>query len=873
MSAIDQRKTPFVDALKKYVEEDVSPFDVPGHHMGNIDNAATRLLGHMAYRCDVNAPLGLDNLSHPHGVILEAEKALADACHADHAFFLVNGTSGGIIAMILTAVKAGEKILLPRNVHKSIINAIILSGAIPVFVMPEIDQDLEIANQPSLEDWKRAINKNPSAKAVFVINPTYFGAVGPLKEIVEYAHAHGMAVLCDEAHGAHYYFHIEGQPLSAMDAGADMSSASFHKTVGSLTQSSVLLMHTGIFTPEEVQTSINIITTTSPSALLLASVDAARAVMASAKGRKEMEETYRLSAYVRREIDKIPGFIDEGKKHFLAHGAYDYDESKLVIGLDRLDLDGFSLYRLLKQKYDVQMELAETYAVLGILAIGTKKEHIEHLLNALREISKEHFHPETIYPDHHFENGFPFMLVRPRVAFHAPGKVLPIEECLGLISKEQVMMYPPGIPLIVPGEVWSKELIDRVRFFKKQKEKGAHLLCAYEDGFLVVDNAKWKRYPIYEKRLEDYYRSKKTLPSFDGYILPFEGDAHQKTFILMPYRKDTWRLDAKPAQEAYINVIKAIAPFEEVVVGIHPSIYRKVAPKLLEIPNVTPISIRYNDAWARDNMPLFLTNGKRLRTVDFRFNAWGGKVDGLYTNYRDDDKLGASISKRLRLLSYSHPSFVLEGGSIASDGEGTLLTTEACLLSKGRNPTLTRLEIEDVLRNYLSIEKVIWLPHGIYEDETNEHVDNMVAFVKPGEVVMAWCEDKKDPQYRYCMEAYKALEKATDAKGRKLVIHKLPLPRPALTLHEEETKGLRVSKVTLDKRLAGRRLAASYVNFYQGKDFVIMPSFGVKEDAEAKAILESLFPEKKVIPVQSREILLGGGNIHCITMQMPEVKE
>lgn len=873
MGRNDQKKTPYVDALRKYVSEDVSPFDVPGHHMGNIDNAATDLFGHEVYRCDLNAPLGMDTLSQPGGVIKEATDLLAEACHADHSFFLINGTSSGIIAMILTAVKAGEKILLPRNVHKSIINAIVLSGAIPVYVMPAIDQDLEIANQPSLDDWKKAINKNPSAKAVFVINPTYFGSVGPLKQIVDYAHSKGMAVLCDEAHGAHYYFHLPNQPLSAMDAGADMSSVSFHKTAGSLTQSSVLLMHTGRFSPEDVQISLNIINTTSPSAILMASIDAARAYMASSDGKKAMEETYRLSKYARNEIKKIPGFLDKGKKHFLANGSYDYDESKLVIGIDKLDLDGFDLYHLLKEKYEIQMELAETYAILGILAIGTKKKHIDHLIEALKDISKEHYHPELKYEDHHFDNTFPFQLVRPRSAFHAPGKILPIDECVGYISKEQVMMYPPGIPLIAPGEVWSKELVDRVVFFKKRQEKGMKLLSSYPNGFQVIDNEKWKRFPTYEKRLRDYWTSKKTLPSLDGYALPFEGDKHSATLVLMPFRKDTWREGAIPATKAYIDVIKAISAHEKVYVGIHPSIYRKIAPLFQDIPNVSLLSIRYNDAWARDNMPLFLTNGHQIRTVDFRFNAWGGAVDGLYTNYRDDDKLGQTISKRLKLLSYYHPSFILEGGSIACDGEGTIIVTEACLLSKGRNPSLRKEEIEDVLREYLSAEKIVWVPHGIYQDETNEHIDNMVAFVKPGEVLLAWDGDKKGPQHRYCVETYRALSKAKDAKGRSFLIHKMPLPNPPLHLSKEETFGLRVSKSTLDKRVAGRRLAASYVNFYQGEDFVVMPSFGVKEDAIAKNIMEELFPSKEIHQIDSLEILLGGGNIHCITMQIPEVKK
>jgi lysine decarboxylase len=866
MGKLNQKETPFVDALKEYVSTDVSPFDVPGHHMGNISNAATELLGHMAYRCDVNAPLGLDNLAKPTGVILEAEKYLAEACDADEAFFLINGTSSGIIAMILTAVKAGEKIILPRNVHKSIINALILSGAVPVYVMPEIDNDLEIANQPSLEDWKRAILRYPSAKAVFVINPTYFGAVGPLKDIVSFAHAHHMAVLTDEAHGAHYYFKCKNCPLSAMDAGADMSSASFHKTVGSLTQSSVLLMHTAMFSREDVQKSLNIINTTSPSHLLIASLDAARSYMASEEGSKAMSETYALAAYARSEIHKIPGFIDEGKAHFLAHGAYNYDESKLVIGVDHLDINGFDLYHILKEKYDVQMELAETYAVLGIFAIGTKPEHVEHLLNALKEISKDHYHPDIVYPDHHFDNSFPYQLIRPRVAFHAPGKVVDVTKCDGQISKEQVMMYPPGIPLIVPGEVWTKELVERVHHYEKI---GIKLLSSYQKGYEIVDTAKWNRFSFYEKRLKDYYENRKTTPEADGYSMPFEGKAHQSTLVLMPFRADTWRAKALPAQEQFIEVIKAIALHEPVVVGIHPAFYKKLAPQFDGINNVVTLSIRYNDAWARDNMPLFVTNGKTMRSVDFRFNAWGGSFDGLYRNYKDDDHLAAVVSKRLKVLSYFLPNFVLEGGSIAVDGERTLITTEACLLSKGRNPTFRKSEIEEILREYIGVDKVIWVPHGIYNDETNEHVDNMVAFIKPGEVVMAWCEDKDDPQYEYCQETYKALAEAKDAKGRSLIIHKMLLPSPALYLSSAEASGLINTASTIVRRERGRRLAASYVNFYQGLHFVVMPAFGVKEDEIAFEEMKALFPNKEVHQINTKEILLGGGNIHCITMQIP----
>ncbi len=872
MAKMNQNKTPFVERVKEYISEDVVPFDVPGHHMGNVNNQATELLGHQTYRADINAPIGLDNLAKPHGVILEAEKLLADATGADEGFFLIDGTSSGIIAMIMSACKAGEKIILPRNVHKSVINALILSGAVPVYIMPEIDTDLEIANQPTLDDWKKAILRHPSAKAVFVIHPTYFGSVSDLKEIVAFAHAHKMVVLCDEAHGAHYYFKDKHHPISAMAAGADMSAASFHKTVGSLTQSSVLLMHTYSFTREDVQKNINIINTTSPSPILLCSLDAARSFMASKEGTKAMEETYALSKYARKEIAKIPGFIDEGRNHFLSFGSFDYDETKLVIGLDRLSIDGYELYRLLKSKYDIQMELGEPYAVLGILAIGTKKEHVDRLIAALKDISKDYYNHGIVYEDHHFDKKFPYQLLRPRVAYAAPGKIAKLEDCDGEISKEQVMMYPPGIPLIVPGEVWNKELVARV---KDIESKGLTLLSNHKDGFEVIDQTKWRRFFVYEKRLNDYYKNKKTTPSADGYRLPFEGLAHQATVVLLPFRTDTWREKGVPARKEYLEVISAIAEHEPVIVGIHPRLYKKLLPTLERMKNVKPISIRYNDAWARDNMPLFLTNPKTngIRTVDFRFNAWGGSYDGLYRNYKDDDRLGCLFSKRMKLLSYYLPSFVLEGGSIATDGEGTLITTEACLLSPGRNPNCSKAEIEETLREYLGIDKVIWVPHGIYEDETDEHIDNMVAFVKPGEVVMASTEDKTDPQYLFSKATYEVLSKATDAMGRKLIIHKINVPSPALFASAEESKGLINHSDTLKKRASGDRLSASYINFYQGRDFVIMPAFGVKEDLKAYQTLVSLFPNKKVHQINTREILLGGGNIHCITMQIPSIGE
>lgn len=868
MSKLDQNRTPYLDALKKYVSTDVVPFDVPGHHMGNVANKLKTFIGDELYRCDVNAPIGMDNLANPSGVVLESEQLMADFCNADDAFFLINGTSSGILAMIMCACKANEKIILPRNVHKSIVSALILSGASPIYIMPKLDTELEIANQPTVESYINAMHKYPTAKAIFVINPTYFGAVNDLKRLVEEAHSRGMMVIVDEAHGAHYYFDKNG-PISAMDAGADMSSVSFHKTGGSLTQSSVLLLKSKYIKRVDLQKAINILNTTSPSTILMASLDAARQYVAT-KGQTNMNNVHELAKYAKTHIDKIDGFEVCAKEHFICRGCFDYDETKLVIKLENLDINGFDLYRLLKRKYDIQLELAETYVVMGILAIGSNKAQINRLIQALKDISKKHYNKKNSYQRHAFGADFPFQIVRPRGAYHAPGKIIPLSEATNCISKESIMIYPPGIPLIVPGEVFTKDLIDRISEYKKL---GVTILSDYGADFVnIIDTEKWTRFGTYKTKLNDYIEKRITTPRADGFSMPFEGNKHSGTIILLPYRKDTWRKGAKPALECYKKVITSIAKYEPVYVGIDPKIYKTVIDLFVDLNNVYPIKIKYNDSWARDNAPIFVTNGDQLRMVDFRFNAWGGEVDGLYSNYKDDDALSKNLAKIFGVERYYLDSFVLEGGSIHVDGEGTCLVTKACLLSKGRNPDLNQLEIEETLKIYLGVSKVIWLDNGIYEDETNEHVDNMACFIRPGVVALAWTTNKDDPQYKYSSSAYKTLTNSTDAQGRKIKVVKVKLPQP-LYMTKSEAKGITVGKHDAKSRLEGNRLAASYINFYQGDKFVILPAFGVPEDKLAKKQLQELYPDKEIIQFNTREILLGGGNIHCITMQIPYNEE
>ena len=473
----DQEKTPFLDALKKYVSENVSPFDVPGHHMGNVDNDFKSYVGQMLYTVDVNAPRGLDNLNHPRGVLAEAQDLMAKAYHADEAFFLINGTSSGNIAMILATVHTGEKIILPRNCHKSVINALIISGAIPVFIMPQFDNNLEIANQPTYEDYERAILENPDARAIFVINPSYFGACQDIKKLCDLAHEHDMLCLADEAHGAHFGFY-EDLPMSAMDAGCDMSASSIHKTAGALTQASVLLRKGNRVSHYEVFKALATINTTSPSTILMASLDSARKYMAI-NGREAEKKACEIAKYAREEINKIPGFKARGREYFKVQGAYNYDSTKVVIELENVDINGFDAYNILKDDYDVQMELAEQYVLLAIIAIGTKKEHVDHLIEALKDISKKHYRLNTGYPQYHYEEPYTHAVMSPRDAYQAPLKKVDISECIGLISKESIMAYPPGIPLIIPGEVFTQSIIDRIEFYK---HTGATVLMDFDDG-------------------------------------------------------------------------------------------------------------------------------------------------------------------------------------------------------------------------------------------------------------------------------------------------------------------------------------------------------------------------------------------------------
>jgi len=356
-----------------------------------------------------------------------------------------------------------------------------------------------------------------------------------------------------------------------------------------------------------------------------------------------------------------------------------------------------------------------------------------------------------------------------------------------------------------------------------------------------------------------------SVPRADGFFMPAEFSPHSGTWMLWPQRPDNWRLGGKPAQKAFAAVAAAIAQFEPVTMGVNHSQYQNARQMLP--PEVRIIELSNNDSWMRDCGPTFLTDGRGgVRGIDWMFNAWGGLYNGLYFPWDLDDAVAGKVLEIERVPRYKAP-LVLEGGSIHVDGEGTCLTTAECLLSPGRNPDLTQDDIENHLKDYLNVEKVLWIPRGVYHDETTGHVDNLACYLRPAEVALTWTDDRSDPQYERSAEAYDHLMSQTDARGWKLTVHKIHQPDPIL-ITPDEAEGVDVVDGT-QPREAGVRMAASYINFYFCNGGAIVPTFGDRHDATALETLQKLLPERRVVGVPAREILLGGGNIHCITQQQP----
>lgn len=462
-----QERAPIYEALQQFKNERIVPFDVPGHKRGKGNPELTAFLGEQCVGIDVNSMKPLDNLCHPVSVIKDAEQLAAAAFGAVHAFFMVNGTTSAVQAMVLTACKQGDKIILPRNVHRSVINALVLCGAEPVYVNPDMDKRLGIALGMSVSQVEKAIRENPGAKAILVNNPTYYGICSDLRRITELAHRHGMLVLVDEAHGAHLSFE-KSLPLSAMEAGADMSSVSMHKSGGSLTQSSFLLLGPRV-NEGYARQIVNLTQTTSGSYLLLSSLDISRRNLAL-NGGKIFREVIDLAEYVRSEINRIGDYYAFSKEIVNGDSIYDFDVTKLSVHTLDIGLAGIEVYDLLRDEYDIQIEFGDLGNILAYLSVGDRKRDVERIISALAEIRRRYRKDKSGLITQEYID--PEVVTTPQAAFYAEKVSLPIRETEGKVCSEFVMCYPPGIPVLAPGERITKDIIEYIEY---AKEKGCSM--------------------------------------------------------------------------------------------------------------------------------------------------------------------------------------------------------------------------------------------------------------------------------------------------------------------------------------------------------------------------------------------------------------
>jgi arginine/lysine/ornithine decarboxylase len=467
MDRLSQSNAPLYEALLEYRQKRIVPFDVPGHKQGRGNPELADFLGRQCLNVDVNSMKPLDNLCHPVGVIRDAAELAAGAFCASNAFFMVGGTSSAVQAMVMSACRDGDKIILPRNVHRSVIGALILSGARPVYVNPGLNTRLGIPLGMSVADVEKAIGENPDAKAIFVNNPTYYGICSDIGKITKMAHAAGMLVLADEAHGTHFYFG-ENMPASAMKAGCDMASVSMHKTGGSLTQSSLLLLGPGI-NAGHVRQTINLTQTTSASYLLMASLDLSRRSLAL-RGKEIFARVSSLAEYARGEINRIGGYYAFSKELINGDSIFDFDATKLSVHTLDLGLAGIEVYDILRDDYNIQIEFGDIGNFLAIISVGDRSLEIERLVSSLSEIRRLYAKDPSGMFDHEYIP--PRVELPPKQAFYAAQRSVPVGESENKICGEFVMAYPPGIPILAPGERITGEILKYIAY---AKEKGSFL--------------------------------------------------------------------------------------------------------------------------------------------------------------------------------------------------------------------------------------------------------------------------------------------------------------------------------------------------------------------------------------------------------------
>ncbi|MCP8616070.1 aminotransferase class I/II-fold pyridoxal phosphate-dependent enzyme [Salirhabdus salicampi] len=456
---MSQYDTPLFTGLLEHAKNNPTQFHIPGHKKGaGMDEQFRQFIGDNALSIDLINIGPLDDLHHPHGMIKKAQELAAQAFGADHTIFSVQGTSGAIMTMIMTVCQPGDKIIVPRNVHKSVTSAIIFSGATPVFIHPELDETLGVSHGITPKAVEKALEVHSDAKGVLVINPTYFGISADLKQIVDIAHSYSVPVLVDEAHGVHIHFH-DALPLSAMQAGADMAATSVHKLGGSLTQSSVLNIKEGLVSPERALSIFSMLTTTSTSYILLASLDAARKHLAT-RGKELIDQALYLADYARKQINSISHLYCPGKEIIGSDAKFDYDPTKLIISVKQLGITGYDAEVWLREKHNIEVELSDLYNILCIITQGDTEEDINFLIQALKELAVAFQHHDQITQDITVNvPEIPLLALSPRDAFYSESESIPLREAAGRISAEFVMVYPPGIPIFMPGEIITEENI------------------------------------------------------------------------------------------------------------------------------------------------------------------------------------------------------------------------------------------------------------------------------------------------------------------------------------------------------------------------------------------------------------------------------
>ncbi len=468
----NQYETPFFNAILQYAQKGIIPFHTPGHKEGKgVHDNLRSFVGQNAFRIDLSELEAFEYGHNPEEVLHEAQKLAAEAFGADYTFFLVNGTTSGIETMIMAAIRPGDKLIIPRNVHKSIIGGMILSGARPVYLKPEVNPELGIAMGVEAPDYTAALEEHPDARAILVINPNYYGLCGDIEKTVETGHAHGQVVLVDEAHGPHLRFHPD-LPLSALEAGADLVAQSTHKILGSMTQSSMLHVKSEQVRVARVKTMLRLIQSTSPSYLLLASLDVARMQMAT-QGEQLLTRAIELAEQARERINRIKGLYCFGKEIIGQHGVYNVDPTKLTISVKGIGFTGMMVETILRNRYGIQVELSDLYNVLLIISIGDTQEDIDRVVAALEDLAThqvgigDHVKrlAEVTYKLRPPELPKQFMV--PRDAIFASLRAIPFKEAAGQVSAEILAPYPPGIPVVCPGEEITQEIIDYLELVKE----------------------------------------------------------------------------------------------------------------------------------------------------------------------------------------------------------------------------------------------------------------------------------------------------------------------------------------------------------------------------------------------------------------------